>query len=186
MCTDIHRSPFPLTLETLSMPALLSLPAYVFQWHSALRTIYIPSCSVIGSYAFQGCTSLEQISAPQCTRIFEYAFSNCTTLSYVSLPMCSSVDTTWFYNCVNLHTLYIPMVNVFYSPFSGCYRLLSLYIGGSSPGMMTSGALDNTPIGGNTTYTDGEYGKIYVPSALLSAYLSHSNWASLSSRIFGY
>lgn len=44
-----------------------------------------------------------------------------------------------------------------------------------------SNALNSTPIAGYSTIT-GQYGSIYVPSSLYSAYIISTNWTYYSSR----
>ena len=57
-------------------------------------------------------------------------------------------------------------------PFSGCWRLMSLYLLGSvlKP-LQFVNAFTSTPISTYTTYTDGQRGSIFVPSSLYSSYI---------------
>ena len=88
-------------------------------------------------------------------------------------------------NCRSLSAAYFaPTQSIsFYTyAFSGCWRLISLYLLGSRVGRLAmSTVFNSTPIGG---YSDvaGAYGSIFVPESLYSTYVSSTNWAVFSSR----
>jgi hypothetical protein len=69
--------------------------------------------------------------------------------------------------------------------FSGCVRLISLYLTSVSrvPTLGTS-VFTSTPIGGYTTDA-GQYGSVYVPMSLVDAFKTATNWSFISARIVG-
>jgi hypothetical protein len=118
----------------------------------------------VGGYAFAGCEALTDINLPACTSVDEAAFEDCTSLTAVSLPVCTSLGKDVFENCNNLTSLYLTSV--------------------SSVPTLGSSAFKSTPIGGYSA-SAGQYGSVFVPASLLTAFQSAPNWSSISSRMVG-
>ena len=96
-----------------------------------------------------------------------------------------SVAGSQAFTYVKASTLSFPkLIDIGYSAFASCYNLLSFYLPGSSVcSLQTTGAFYSTPISTYTTSTGGVYGSIYVPSDLLAAYKSATNWVTYSARM---
>ena len=92
------------------------------------------------------------------------AFRYCQDLISVSLPKCSSINAIAFGQCVRLAEI----------------RLMSE----SVAALESSNAFGSTPIAGYSTVA-GQYGSIYVPASLLTAYQAATNWTYFSSRFVG-
>lgn len=121
--------------------------------------------TTIGSYAFYRCTSLISVNFPAAIYISSNAFTQCFSLTYANFPAAISIGVRAFHQCS---------------------RLTKLYLTGSSLCRLdASNAFNSTPIGGYITYTSGAYGSIYVPTSLLTAYKTATNWAYFSSRFVG-
>ena len=181
---------------------------YAFYNYSTLEYIYLPRCSEIGFSAFYNCSSLIAASFPTCKKIYNGAFSNCSSLKEVYLPECSEIGFSAFYNCSSLTKASFPACKRIYADtfygcssltevtlqvcsyiddlaFNRCVRLLRLTLLGSvrcNKYTDRYSILTNTPIAGYTTYTDGEFGSIYVPASLYSEYISAPYWSNFSKR----
>lgn len=128
---------------------------------SNIHIVDLPACAYIGERAFEGCENLAQVNIPSCEIIEMMAFMDCRSLTTVSLSACIGID--------------------FYT-FANCQMLISIYLMGSSVvSLSDSDVFHLTPIAGYSDYA-GQYGSIYVPSTLLSAYQSASNWSYFSDR----
>ena len=120
-----------------------------------------PVCTSISSYAFGECSSLTSVSFPACTTIGNYAFLHCSSLTTANFPACTAID---------------------HNAFLYCSRLISLYLIASSVcTLANSNVFTSTPIGGYSAIA-GTYGTIYVPTSLLTAYQTATNWTYFSSR----
>jgi len=194
----------------VSFPKVKTIGSSVFYGCSSLTSAVFPQCTSIGYYAFANCISLSSVSFPEATIIGGNAFQGCTSLTTVSLT-CASVDGQAFQQCSALTTATISAadgrlilqssvfgmctslrmvsltdcVSIGTSTFQSCYNLISLYLMGSTMTRFAFGTMyefQSTPIGG---YSDvaGQYGSIYVPMSLLSAY--QNQLGAISSRIVG-
>ena len=99
--------------------------------------------------------------------------------------MVSIISSSAFYFCQQLSTV-ILNYNASTTSFIGatafnyCYRLLSLYLLGSSLFTLYNiNAFNYTPISSYTTFTDGVRGK----QSLYDAYYSNTNWATYGARL---
>lgn len=161
------------------------ISAYAFYSCAALTTASFPAATTIGSHAFYYCTALTTMSFPVATTISAYAFYSCTALTTVSFPAASTIGSYAFYSCRALTTASFPALTKILSSyaFRACYRLISLYLMGSSVVTLSqSNAFSSTPIGGYST-TAGQYGSVYVPASLYSSYIAAAQWSLISSRI---
>jgi hypothetical protein len=196
-------------LTTVSFPAATTISTSAFAYCSGLTTISFPKATTIGGSAFIKCQKLTAASFPEVITIENAAFAYCSGLTTVSFPKattisgnrafgdCSKLTTvdfpevtniyfTVFDNCGSLTTAYFPkLASIRASAFTRCYNLKSLYLTGSSVcALANSNAFASTPIGGYST-SAGTYGSIYVPTELLTAYKTATNWTYFSSRFVG-
>jgi hypothetical protein len=161
-CSVIYGSAFYCcsNLETINFPECKSIMYGTFEGCSNLKSVNLPKCSYISSKAFRSCTALTSISFTEKINISSEAFQDCSALSYVYLNNGGTIGYYAFYKCVNLVSIYLMGSSIINGGFTAFY---------------------STPIFG---YSDvaGRYGSIYVPSSLYSDYITHSYWASYSSR----
>ena len=121
-----------------------------------VETVNLPNCLYVGKWAFANCISLSQVSLPVCSSIDEGAFRNCDSLSQVSFPVCSYIKDNAFWYCSSLSRI---------------------TIGYSDVCSLGSSVFYKTKITSST-------GSIYVPSSLVSAYKTATNWSYFKNRIF--
>lgn len=162
--------------------------------NTALSILSAPLISEVEVSAFNQCTVLGSVNLPNCTNIKDNGFRSCTVLGWfdedisgsLSFPQVQFVGSTAFANCNNLSDISFPMLSSIYSgAFNSCYKLISLYLMGSSVcKLQNSSCFVSTPIGGYST-SAGRYGSIYVPASLLSSYKTATHWSRLSSRFVG-
>lgn len=173
-CTD---------LTTASFPKITYIGPYAFYSCSQLVNISFPSASIIGNWAFYGCRSLSSANFPQARSIGSSAFNNCRSLTDTSFPLVSFVGAMAFSGCTQLSTISLPEVSAIYSQtFANCTKLTALYLMSTIVTRLAySNALLSTPIAGYSSVA-GQYGSIYVPSSLYSAYVISTNWTYYSSR----
>ena len=75
------------------------------------------------------------------------------------------------------------MTNIYYTAFSKCYYLVSLYLPGPIvASLYGSSVFSLTPIAGFSDLA-GTVGSVFVPESLYAAYVTAYNWSYLSSRI---
>lgn len=155
-----------------------------FQSCSSLTIVSFPVATTIKEYAFYKCTSLTTASFPSATSIGDYAFYRCSSLTTTSFPAVTYIGSNTFYTCRVLPTISFSVVtSIGRYAFQCCYKLLSLYLLGSSiPTLASTDVFISTPISSYTTSTGGVYGSIYVPASLYSSYKTATNWTVYSSR----
>ena len=150
-----------------------------FQNNTNIQTVNLPYATTVGNSAFQNCSSLSKVSLPMCSSIGIRAFNNCSSLSQISLPMCNYIDSYAFNNCRSLSQLSLPVCSSIGGlAFGYCSSLSIITIGYSGVcSISTSEILYQTPIASGT-------GSIYVPTSLVDAYKSATNWSYFSILIF--
>lgn len=148
-------------LSVISLPACIALSGYIFSSCTNLKSVSLPVCSIVGSYAFIHCSSLTDISIPSCGTINRCAFSGCSNLPNIDLIKCSIIQSSAFYNCNKLSVLILRYSSV---------AVLS-----------NSTVFQQTPMQ-YSSYL-GYFGSIYVPTSLVDAYKSATNWATYADRI---
>lgn len=180
-----------------------------FQGCSYLIEANFPKVSEIGSYAFSGCTLLDTAIFPEATIINSTAFTNCKNLQNISFPKAVTVGNSAFYGCSQLIEAVFPALEeigasafsscaslamasfpalkrIASSAFYKCFKLVSLYLLGSSVVTLDSfTAFTSTPIGGYINMASGQYGSIFVPSSLYDTYISATGWSTYRSRFVG-
>lgn len=196
------------SLRGAILPECLHIKSSAFYQCNKLRFIDAPKCTSIGYMAFAYCSSLTSADFPECITQAGSAFRQCTSLTFASLPKLSAFQSSAFYGCVALTDVYFPSARHIYGAcfrncsalesisfpmctqiddeaFRGCVNLISVFLLGSSRVYLSaSNAFSSTPIGG---YSDiaGQFGNVFVPQSLLSAYQTASNWSYIASRIVG-
>ena len=166
------------TIQTVNLPYATSVGTSAFYNCTSLTQISLPMCSYIGGNAFYSCSSLSQVDLPMCSYIGGNAFSACYSLSQVSLPVCSYVSNGAFQNCSLLTQVDLPMCSyIGIRAFYNCSSLSIITIGYSSVCSLAGGVFTNTQITSST-------GSIYVPTSLVDAYKSATNWSYFSTQIF--
>ncbi len=144
-------------LQTLYIGNMSLCYSEFMMWHSNIKTVDLPVCTSIDNNAFYNCSNLTTANLPNVEYIGNNAFAGCSLLTQVSLPMCDYIGTNAFYNCSSLSIITIG--------YSGVCRL------------------DNSNVFGNTQITSST-GSIYVPTSLVDAYKSATNWSYFSTQIF--
>lgn len=194
------------SLQTISFPNCTDIKNSAFMYCSALTSVEFPRCTSL-AMCFGYCTHLAQVSFPLATylattgfadlsnlttaylpallQVLASTFRSCSKLTDVTLTSATLISTNAFASCFSLSTLSLPKIAKFSgsSVFLRCYRLVSLYLLGSSVAQLQySNTFSSTPIAGYTASTGGVYGSIFVPASLYSAYIASTNWVTFSSR----
>ena len=172
-------------LQSISFPNCRTIRDEAFNICTSLQSANFPNCSYIGSYAFRLCSSLQSVSFPNCNIIESRAFSRCTSLQSVNFPNCSIIGYYVFQGCTSLQSVSFPNCSSIGNyAFWSCFSLQSVYLLSTSVCTLAhSNAFNNTPLS-LSTYL-GYFGSIYVPSSLLTAYQTATNWTYYSSRFVG-
>lgn len=168
------------SLTSVSFPACTSIGSSAFIRCYSLTTASFPVCTSIGVYAFYGCYSLTSINFPVCAYLGNYAFYDCNSLTSINFPMCTYLGNYAFTACFRLTSVSFPAcTSIGSNVFSGCTSLSQIYLTNSSIcTLANSNAFSSTAIGSTK-------GSIYVPTSLVTAYKSATNWTYFSKRIFG-
>ena len=167
------------SLSQINLPVCSYIGDGVFGGCSSLSQVSLPVCSYIGYQAFMSCFSLSQISLPKCSYMSVWAFRMCYSLNQVSLPVCSIISDRAFQDCSSLSQISLPVCSIIgYNEFDGCSSLSIITIGYSGVCRLNNiEAFTNTQITSST-------GSIYVPTSLVDAYKSATNWSYFSTQIF--
>lgn len=183
--TSIGNSAFAYcsSLTTASFPKVSSIGSSAFAYCNRLTTANFSVATQISNAAFTSCSNLTTASFPAATMISSNAFTKCVSLTAVSFPEATTIGNYAFANCSSLTTASFPKATSIGSyAFSACYRLISLYLLGTSIVTLgASNALSSTPIGGYSA-SAGQFGSIFVPSSLFASYIAATNWSLFSSR----
>ena len=168
------------SLTSVNLPETTTIKSDVFVYCSNLTSVNLPKVTTIGEYAFRWCTSLTSISFPLVTNIYGYTFSGCSGLTSVSLPRVTTISGYAFADCTSLVSVSFPLVSrISQDVFLGCSKLSIIYLTASSVCTLSnSNAFSRTGIGSTK-------GSIYVPTSLVTAYKTATNWTYFSNRIFG-
>lgn len=120
--------------------------------------------------------SIEEITS-DAGEIGQRAFATCNLLEKVKLTGAKTINAYAFYSCETLHTVDLCAIEyIADAAFTPCPALVSLII--RTDGVVelaNSNAFNNTPISSGTGY-------IYVPRALVGAYIIAPNWATYSAQ----
>lgn len=130
-----------------------------------------PQCASIGNYAFYAC-GVTKVYAPLCSNSLTNTFWNCANLSEAYLPAVSGLGDGAFGNCPNLRKVYLSACRSIYgTTFSETTAMSSLYLAGSSVCRIGTTSIAYWPK------------SVYVLASLYDEYVTHSLWASMSSRL---
>lgn len=174
-------------LQTVDFYNAISVSASAFQGCTALKSISFPSLRDIYGMAFRGCTQLENVNLPLLSYVNgSSVFLGCTNLQTFSAPVLKGVGSYMFASCSALKTISLPLAsNIYPSAFYNCIELSKIYLFASSVCRLShSSVFINTPMV-NSSYL-GYFGSIYVPSSLVDAYKSATNWTYYADRITAY
>lgn len=171
------------SLQEVKLPVCTNIGNQAFVLCQSLTSVNLPNCRFVDTYAFGGCASLKTIKLPVCGDIAEGAFEECLSLETIDLPLCHTIGSEAFGGCASLKSVNLSVcMYIDNNAFADCTSLTTLVLGGSSvPHLMNSNAFSNTPMF-KSSYT-GQFGSIYVPAYLVSAYKTAANWNYYSSRI---
>lgn len=169
------------SLELLDASSLTNLPISFLYDASSLRTLLLPWKQVesIGSQAFYNC-SYQFYNFPQITVINLSVFRDQHVISYINSPLVETLEGDAWHCQIGYHggpiALYLPSltaINGTYN-FYSCESMIALIL--KTP---------NCTLANSNSFQFND-SNIYVPNDSLEDYKSATNWASLSSRIFGY
>lgn len=179
--TSVYNNGFQgcTSLSQVSLPVCSYIGNGAFYNCRSLSQVSLPMCSSIGTNTFTSCSSLTQVDLPMCSYIGNGAFWTCTSLSQMNLPLCSYISPYVFYNCKSLNQVSLPVCNTIgNNAFQGCSSLSIITIGYSS--VCSLGGVNVF----YATKITSSTGSIYVPTSLVDAYKSATNWSYFSTQIF--
>ncbi len=173
-------------LNSVNIDGALSIGGSAFRKCSSLTSIKAGKVAGIGYGVFSDCHNLSNISFNYLNYISDYAFYRCDTLSNLNTKVIENVTTYAFGYCSKLKSIKLTRA---WDAFHYCSSLESLYIlncNSTVNNVITSQQFISTPIS-QSSYL-GYYGSIYVPSSVLSYYVStftqiQSRFAELPSSI---
>lgn len=143
-----------------------------------LTTANFPLVTYIDYQAFYSCTRLVSTNFPEVTSFGSSAFYGCTTLENVTFPKATSVGYAVFQNCTALVTADFPLATTIgQMAFNKTSALTALILRNTTKVCTLSGtnAFTSSAIASGTGY-------IYVPSALLSSYMTATNWSTYANQ----
>lgn len=179
------------------LPKVKYIPADTFYNCYALTSLTVDFSNItsVGGYAFYGCSSLSiPFSLPQCSVISNTGFQKCG-LTKIYAPLCSTYVDGTYSGCVNLSEAYLPNVpKLSWAAFAYCYSLRRLYLSAcsyiestafSNHTSMSSLYLAGSSVCGIArSLPPGYWPKsVYVLTSMYDEYVTHSLWASMSSRL---
>ena len=139
---------------------------------SLSRPLSLPQCTYIGDSAFAYC-NITKVYAPLCNTNINNTFLRCANLSEAYLPAVKGLDGSAFGACPKLRRVYLSACSNIYSyALSETYSLSSLYLAGSSVCVIASNL--------SSAYWPKS---VYVLDSMYDEYVTHSLWASMSSRL---
>ena len=142
-------------ITSFNTPNVKSIGTYAFYNVSTLSSIYFPEITSIGTYAFRQCRKITRAYFPKLTSVGAYALSRCNVLSVVDLGLISSVPANLFPEDSNLKTIILRKTDDIAT-------------------LAATSAFTSTPFA-----SGGSGGTAYVPSVLIEAYQTATNWSSL-------
>ena len=166
------------SLISSDFPIATSVGGSAFYNCKSLISSDFPIATSIKNNAFYGCTSLTTINFPVATSVGSSAFRNCKALTTINFPVATSIENNTFYDCTSLTTINFPVAtSVGNRAFYGCSELTALILRNS-----TICTLSNTNAFTGCTKITGTGGYIYVPSSLVDAYKTATNWVTYASK----
>lgn len=188
-------------IVNVTLPEAQSVGDYAFYQCPNLVSASVPKATRIGSYGFYACPKLKTVNAPNVESVGTYALNNNRLLEAVNLSKVKTVLNNAFENCVVLKRLEMPYVETIRDyAFSGCTALTYLDISRAKTiyryvfyncSNLTTIDLSKTTAVCSYQNTSSSYDpknanlQILVPSALLSAYKTATNWSRLADKFVG-
>ena len=200
-------------LKTINLSKCTTVEAYAFSDCYNLSSINLNNCTTVADFAFANCSKLSVLNLQKVSTATSNSFKEITGLERLYVPKLNKkLSAPWLSDCANLKYLYGGFNNIsrafdFYAysyvpgyieeiwlpdcsfiynlTFRSCQSLMKLYLLSTSVVTLSNkNAFTLTPMS-NSTYT-GNFGSIYVPMSLVSAYKTATNWATYSARIAAY
>lgn len=170
------------TLTEVNDDTITKTRQYAFSHNSSLVTVNLPNLTSIEQSVFRYCSNLEAVYCPKLPgNLPAYVFQNCYKLKTVNVPNVIGMTTSVFQDCRQLERLELGNISSISgtNTFKNCTNLTTLIIRRTGTSATTLGNVNSftgTPIESGTGY-------IYVPSALLDAYKTATNWSTYASQI---
>lgn len=163
--TEINETNFPNCQNGIGV--------YAF-YNTKLFSISLPKVNEICESAFENSQELQIIDFPKVTRIEKNAFYFCMHLLNINLPLVETIDDEAF-ACTPIQSIRLQSLKTLGNKvFWGCYRLVEVYLGGST---MVTLANANSFNMEHITSVGREYANVHVRAELLSEYQADTVWA---------
>ena len=153
-----------------------------------LTKVDLPGVTEMGTGCFNFCSNLEEINFSSVAKIGSSCFESCHKITEWYFPSLETISGWgWvFASCRSVTKAYYPKLQSITGPkcWSGNVSLETFILGADTVCTLSSAdVFSDTPIGGNTTNTEGRIGYIYVPSTLVDSYKSATNWSTYADQI---
>lgn len=153
---DIFYSILDRSIERFEDNEIKEIGLYGLSHCSNLTTVIVPNIEIFGTYSLTFNRSLRQVYAPQLKEAGTGCFYECSSLEALDFTSLNKIVNQTFKNCTILKSLIIRNTEA-----------VCVLVGINS--------FEETPIANGT-------GFIYVPSSLLSAYQTATNWSVYASQ----
>lgn len=165
------------TLVRCSNDNVQELGNYFFANNPYLVSVDLPNVYRPYDYTFENCTNLTSVNLPKAIYVGPRSHSNNTSLTGVSYPSAATIYTGAFMNATMLKWVDIGVTTNFVrtQAFLGCNSFDTLILRGNEVSTLSN--INN--FNGGAFNVGGEGGTIYVPSALIEAYKTATNWSVL-------
>ena len=158
---------------------ITSIRGYVLYRDHAVTSIDLPYVTALDANTFMHCVNLKSVNLPLVASISgNNNFYGCSGLESICLPKVESLTQSTFGKCTALEKADFPLVTLIAAQaFQDCSELKSLILRANSVATLeNTSAFNNTPIKSGT-------GCIYVPSSVIAAYSTATNWSTFSSQL---
>lgn len=150
-------------------------------YRSPVASGNFPNAISVGKYAFSYCDNLITVSLPNAADFDTYVFYYSKALKTICLPKAKSIGMRMFYACYDLESVdFHTATSIGQEVFVHCSELISVTL--RSQTVCTLDSVNSFQSLYKFLNEDGP-GRIYVPSNLVDAYKSATNWSSLASKI---
>ena len=170
------------SLSSITIPTSVNLiRSAQFGYCMCLSNISIPlSVTTFGSNAFLNCYQLSNIVIPSSvTELYDGTFNVCNSLSsIVIMSSITEIPTECFFNCFSLTSITVPssVTNIGRNAFKSCYGVAYFDFSKHT----------SIPILGSNAFAGiASDCKILVPSSLVNAWKSSTNWSAYADYIVG-
>ena len=166
--------------QVFGLTALTEVPVDMFK-NNLLITSYPYKFTTAGVNSFFFATNLKTVDFSSATNILFDAFNRCQNLeTNVIIPNVVNIAAQAFFNCYKITTVDINTSVIRGNTFLRCFNLSKLIL------RKTDGVTVLVAISGikDTNISNGT-GFIYVPDALVGAYMVATNWVTYASQIKG-